>query len=204
MRSVARACIETHRYCLRVSIPSQSKPVSTVSSIWYQYRPIPTLSPICSQCCYLFFFPAIPLNSTYFAHWLCLFFPIICSVFHQIFSNLLLPGKFWGPCSFQSVQNRNYTSRTTTTATATRATRGTWTGLEWNPKICFCSQLKSNHFWVWLTSAALITCIRAEELVMQAILHCHWVVGSWPTINSDSGKEGIDCSKSSLILSLLG
>ena len=38
----ARACIETRRYCLRVSIPSQRKPVSMVSNIWYRYRPIPT------------------------------------------------------------------------------------------------------------------------------------------------------------------
>ena len=34
-------------------------------------------------------------------------------------------------------------------------------------------QLKSNRFRVWLTSTALIACVRAEELVMQDI---HWVV----------------------------
>jgi len=30
------------------------------------------------------------------------------------------------------------------------------------------------------------------------IIYCHWIVGSQPEIDPDSGKEGIDYSKSTL------
>jgi len=39
---------------------------------------------------------------------------------------------------------------------------------------------------------------------MQDIIIASGLFGSCPTIDSDSGKEGIDCSKSGLILSLMG
>jgi len=51
---------------------------------------------------------------------------------------------------------------------------------------------------------ATFTCVRAEQLVMQDIIIASGLFGSCPTIDSDSGKEGIDCSKSGLILNLIG
>jgi len=74
------------------------------------------LSPICFQC-YLCFFPAILLNSTYFAHWLCLFF----SLYAQWFTKFVPTLCFLEVLRALLVQNRNYTS-CTTRATATHAT----------------------------------------------------------------------------------